>query len=111
MHQLDTSRSIDADEQRMKQMNQLVISQVSDDDLYHFTRDDLLFLTQQQKTQNDLVIKLSSALVIERERIKQLNEIQKQIAECLARIDEINAQNETRSLASELVSGKVNHHG
>jgi len=109
MHQLDTSRSIDADEQRMKQMNQLVISQVSDDDLYHFTRDDLLFLTQQQKTQNDLVIKLSSALVIERERIKQLNEIQKQIAECLARIDEINAQNETRSLASELVIGATKH--
>ncbi|MCU7834151.1 MAG: AAA family ATPase [gamma proteobacterium symbiont of Taylorina sp.] len=109
MHKLDIARAIDADELRIKKMNQLTTGQVSEEEINNFTQDDLVFLTQQQKNQHDQVIKLSSALVIERERIKQLNEIQKKITEYQAQMSEIEAKNKTRVLSSQLLIGATKH--
>ncbi|MBE9526769.1 MAG: AAA family ATPase [Proteobacteria bacterium] len=109
MHALDDSRAIDADEIRMKQMNQLTIAPITEDELTNCTQDDLTFLRQQQRDQTDQIIKLSSALVIERERIKQLHELDKKLIQYQAQIDDIVSQNKTRKHSSELLIGATQH--
>ena len=109
MHTLDDSRTIDADEARMKQMNQLTIAPITEEDLSDCTQDDLTFLRQQQRDQSDQIIKLSSALVIERERIKQLHELDKKLIHCQTQIDDIATQNKIRKHSSELLIGATQH--
>ena len=109
MHAFDDSRNLDADEARMKQMNQLAGSPVTEQELIDFTQADLNFLTQQQSDQNDQLIKLSSALVIERERLKLFSELQKKLNNYQLQIKDIVSQNDNRQNASNLLISATQH--
>lgn len=109
MHALDDIREMDADEARMKQMNQLTMTPIDEQALSDYTQADLDFLIQQQKDQSVQLIKLSSALVIERELIKQFNELEKKLVDYQAQIDDIIAQNSVRNDSSKLLIGATQH--
>ncbi len=109
MRALDISRTVQTDDHRLKQMNKISQGEIEEQKLKQSTADDLQFLHQQQEEQNYQSAKISSALVIETERVKQAAELNRKITEFHDQITAIAAQNKVRELASELLIGATRH--
>lgn len=109
MRALDISRVLQTDEHRLKQMNKISQGVIEEQELKQSTADDLQFLHLQLEEQNHQSAKISSALIIETERVKQAVELNKKIHDLQAQITAIEAQNKVRELASELLIGATRH--
>ncbi|MCU7938859.1 MAG: AAA family ATPase [gamma proteobacterium symbiont of Bathyaustriella thionipta] len=104
-------RSLDKEEneERSLQINLVASSQASDKQLNTITEADLSFFDQQQDQQAELISQLSGALVIERERVNRAAELQEKINTLQSQIDDKESRNQTRELATELLTGAARH--
>ena len=109
MRTLDASRAAEAEEQRETLINQVSRTQISEANLTAATEPDVAYLTEQQNNQAEQIAELSSALLIERDRVKRADDLQEKIAGLQGQIYEKNARNQVRELASELLMGATRH--
>ncbi len=104
-----TALNESADETQQFQIALISASQMQEKELLEVTEADLKSLTGQQESQADDISKLSAELVMERERVKRAGELQEKIDDLQSQIYDKESRNQSRELASELLTGATRH--
>ncbi len=96
-------------EARKHQITLVASSQMKEKQLSEVTQLDIDGLTEQQDQQAENIGKLSAELVVERERVKRAGDLQEKIDGLQSQITDKESRNQTRTLATELLSGATRH--
>uniref|UniRef100_UPI0018DC1720 AAA family ATPase n=1 Tax=sulfur-oxidizing endosymbiont of Gigantopelta aegis TaxID=2794934 RepID=UPI0018DC1720 len=98
-----------ANDDRQQQINLVANSQMIEKQLKKATEEDITRLNEQQDSQAGEISKLSAELLLERERVAQVEVLQKKIDDFNAQIDEKEARNKIRELSIQLLDGATRH--
>ncbi|MCP3851585.1 MAG: AAA family ATPase [Gammaproteobacteria bacterium] len=97
------------DESRKNQIALVSDSKMKAKQLSESTEPDIHFLTQQKDKFSEQIGQFSAELVVERERVKRAEDLQEKINGLQDQIMEKESRNQTRRLASELLTGATRH--
>ncbi len=106
---MDSARSMDSTEARDSFIRRIENSSLDAKALAEGVRADQDYLTQQQETLASQISELSSALVVERERVQKVRDLLEKVDTLQTQIDEKAERNRIRELASELLMGATRH--
>lgn len=106
---MDSARSMDSTEARDSFIRRIENSSLDAKALAEGVQADLDYLTQQQETLASQISELSSALVVERERVQKVRDLLEKVDTLQTQIDEKAERNRIRELASELLMGVTRH--
>lgn len=106
---MDSARSMDSTEARDSFIRRIENSSLDAKALAEGVQADLDYLTQQQETLASQISELSSALVVERERVQKVRDLLEKVDTLQTQIDEKAERNRIRDLASELLMGVTRH--
>lgn len=109
LRNMNELRNESMNEAREMFINRVAKSMIAEKELSKGLQEDNSYLIQQQESLTEKISELSSALVIERERVKKVADLLEKVDTLQEQIDEKARRNQIRELASELLMGATRH--